>query len=95
MTSTLRAGFDALQHRNYRLYQGSQFISLIGSWMQAVSLPWLVLELGGSPLHLAMVVALQFGSPSGRSWRARWRSTGGAVPPSSWAGWRSEPCSRS
>jgi MFS family permease len=61
MTSNLRAGFAALRHRNYRLYQGSQFISLIGSWMQAVSLPWLVLELGGSPLQLAAVVALQFG----------------------------------
>jgi len=61
MSSTLRDGFSALRHRNYRLYQGSQFVSLVGSWMQGVSLPWLILELGGSPLQLGLVVALQFG----------------------------------
>ena len=61
MSSNLRQGFSALRHRNYRLYQGSQFVSLVGSWMQGVSLPWLILELGGSPLQLGLVVALQFG----------------------------------
>ena len=61
MSSNLREGFSALRHRNYRLYQGSQFVSLVGSWMQGVSLPWLILELGGSPLQLGLVVALQFG----------------------------------
>jgi len=35
-------------------------VSLIGTWMQSVSQPWLVLLLGGSPLDLGLVVALQF-----------------------------------
>ena len=52
--------FSALRHRNYRLYWMSQLISLIGGWMQGVSLPWLVLELGGSATQLGIVVALQF-----------------------------------
>ncbi len=53
-------GFVALRHRNYRLYWFGQIASLIGTWMQSVSQPWLVLELGGSPLQLGTVLALQF-----------------------------------
>ncbi len=37
--------FRALQHRNYRLYFGGQFISLLGTWMQAPALSWLAYEL--------------------------------------------------
>jgi MFS family permease len=55
-----RRGFVALRHRNYRLYWFGQIASLIGTWMQSVSQPWLVLELGGSPLQLGTVLALQF-----------------------------------
>ena len=61
LTSRPVGGFTALRHRNYRLYSLSQLVSYIGSWMQGVSLPWLMLEVGGSPLQLGMVVALQFG----------------------------------
>jgi MFS family permease len=57
----LKRGFEALGVRNYRLYWGGQVVSLIGTWMQQVSLPWLVLELGGSPLQLGFVAVLQFG----------------------------------
>lgn len=53
-------GFGALRHRNFRLYWSGQVISLIGTWMQSVSQPWLVLELGGSPLQVGSVIALQF-----------------------------------
>jgi MFS family permease len=56
----LRRGFAALRHRNYRLYWIGQIVSLIGTWMQSVTQPWLVLELGGSPLQLGLVLALQF-----------------------------------
>jgi MFS family permease len=56
----LRRGFTALRHRNYRLYWIGQIVSLIGTWMQSVTQPWLVLELGGSPLQLGLVLALQF-----------------------------------
>ena len=53
-------GFSALRHRNYRLYWTGQVVSLIGTWMGTVTLPWLVLQLGGTPLQLGVVVALQF-----------------------------------
>ncbi|MEP6680611.1 MAG: MFS transporter [Chloroflexota bacterium] len=55
-----RRGFVALRHRNYRLYWFGQIASLVGTWMQSVSQPWLVLQLGGSPLQLGTVLALQF-----------------------------------
>ena len=56
----LARGFSALRHRNYRLYWIGQVVSLIGTWMGTVTLPWLVLQLGGSPLQLGIVIALQF-----------------------------------
>lgn len=55
-----RQGFVALRHRNYRLYWFGQVVSLIGTWMGSVTLPWLVLQLGASPFQLAVVIALQF-----------------------------------
>ena len=57
----LKRGFAALGVRNYRLYWSGQVVSLVGTWMQQVSLPWLVLALGGSPLQLGFVAVLQFG----------------------------------
>lgn len=57
----LRHGFAALGVRNYRLYWSGQLVSLTGTWMQQVSLPWLVLALGGSPIQLGLVAMLQFG----------------------------------
>jgi MFS family permease len=56
----LTRGFSAMRHRNYRLYWFGQMGSLVGAWMQSVALPWLVLELGGSPLQLGTVLALMF-----------------------------------
>ena len=57
----LKRGFEALGIRNYRLYWSGQVVSLIGTWMQQVSLPWLILSLGGTPLQLGFVAVLQFG----------------------------------
>ena len=57
----LKRGFAALGIRNYRLYWTGQVVSLVGTWMQQVSLPWLVLALGGSPIQLGFVAVLQFG----------------------------------
>src|ERR671914_566340 len=57
----LRRVFEALGIRNYRLYWAGQVVSLIGTWMQQVSLPWLVLALGGTPIQLGFVAVLQFG----------------------------------
>lgn len=53
-------GFSAVRHRNFRLYWIGQIVSLVGTWMQSVSQPWLVLLLGGSPIQLGAVLALQF-----------------------------------
>jgi len=49
-----------MRHRNYRLFWIGQVLSLVGTWMQSVSEPWLVLLLGGSPLQLGIVLALEF-----------------------------------
>jgi MFS family permease len=56
----LGRGFIAVRHRNFRLYWTGQIVSLVGTWMQTVSQPWLVLLLGGSYIQLGIVVALQF-----------------------------------
>jgi MFS family permease len=56
----LKRGFSALEVRNYRLYWSGQIISRVGTWMQQVSIPWLVLALGGSPLQLGIAAALEF-----------------------------------
>lgn len=48
----------ALQHRNFRLFIGGQFISLCGTWMQSVALAWLVLELTDSTLKTGLVTTL-------------------------------------
>lgn len=61
LPSRVSGGFGALRHRNYRIYTGSQFVSQVGWWMQGVALPWLLLELGGTPTQLGLIVALQFG----------------------------------
>ena len=54
-------GFVAMRHPNYRRYWFGQIGSLVGAWMQSVALPWLVLQLGGSPLQLGLVMAFMFG----------------------------------
>jgi MFS family permease len=57
----LTSGFRAMRHPNYRRYWFGQIGSLVGAWMQSVALPWLVLQLGGSPLELGLVMASLFG----------------------------------
>lgn len=54
------ATFASLRVRNYRLYFTGQAISLVGTWMQSVSLSWLVLELAHSGTMIGLVVATQF-----------------------------------
>ncbi len=54
-------GFVAMRHPNYRRYWFGQVGSVVGTWMQSVALPWLVLQLGGSPIQLGMVMAFMFG----------------------------------
>jgi MFS family permease len=47
--------FRSLKYRNYRLFFGGQGISLIGTWMQRIAMPWLVYHITGSPLLLGIV----------------------------------------
>jgi MFS family permease len=51
MTSMLRS----LKHRNFRLFFFGQGVSLIGTWMQSVALPWLVYRLTESVVLLGVV----------------------------------------
>ncbi len=48
----------ALRHRNFQLFVGGQFISLIGTWMQTVAVGWLVLGLTNSPFQVGLVSTL-------------------------------------
>jgi MFS family permease len=47
--------FRSLQYRNYRLFFTGQSISLIGTWMQRIAMPWLVYHMTGSALLLGVV----------------------------------------
>jgi MFS family permease len=47
--------FRSLRFRNYRLFFSGQSISLIGTWMQRIALPWLVYHMTGSALLLGVV----------------------------------------
>jgi MFS family permease len=59
--TTARRSLTAFGHRNYRLFFGGQFVSLVGTWMQQVAQAWLVMELSDSdPLWLGVVATAQF-----------------------------------
>ncbi|HJT16037.1 MAG TPA: MFS transporter [Thermoanaerobaculia bacterium] len=47
--------FEAFRERDYRLFWTTQFISNIGSWMQAIARGWLVYRLTDSPFLLGFV----------------------------------------
>ncbi|MBA3738654.1 MAG: MFS transporter [Actinobacteria bacterium] len=57
----LRRTFRGLQTRNYRLFFTGQIVSAVGTWMQRVAQDWLILELGGGAIELAIALALQSG----------------------------------
>jgi len=54
-TSRSKVIFRSLQYRNYRLFFSGQSISLIGTWMQRIAMPWLVYHLTGSVFLLGAV----------------------------------------
>lgn len=53
--------FGSLRIRNYRLFLIGQAVSFTGTWMAAVALAWLVLDLTGSGLAVGITLGLQFG----------------------------------
>ncbi len=50
----LKTIFRSLQYRNYRLFFGGQSISLIGTWIQRIAVPWLVYSISGSAFLLGV-----------------------------------------
>jgi len=47
-------GFGALQHRNFRVFFYGQTLALIGTWIQATAMSWLVYRLSGSAFLLGV-----------------------------------------
>jgi MFS family permease len=47
--------FQALRHRNFRLWFFGQLTSLVGTWMQTIAQNWLVYQLTGSARDLGLV----------------------------------------
>lgn len=54
-TGRFKVVFRSLNYRNYRLFFTGQSISLIGTWMQRIAMPWLVYHMTGSALLLGIV----------------------------------------
>ena len=57
---TMKSRFPALENPTYRAFFLSQTVSLTGTWMQNLALPWLAYTLTGSPFLLGLVGAVQF-----------------------------------
>ena len=60
IANKLHRNFHALSHTNFRIFWFGQIVSLIGTWMQTISLPWLAYTLTHSPFLLGLVGAMQF-----------------------------------
>ena len=54
-TSGIKSTFRSLRYRNFRLYFSGQSISLIGTWIQRIAIPWLVYDLTGSVFMLGLI----------------------------------------
>jgi len=54
-TNRFNTIFRSLKYRNYRLFFSGQSLSLIGTWMQRIAMPWLVYHMTGSALLLGVV----------------------------------------
>jgi len=52
--------FRALRHRNFRLFWWGQVVSLVGTWMQSLTIGWLVWRLTHSPFWLGVAGAMPF-----------------------------------
>jgi MFS family permease len=52
---SLRHGLRAFRHRNYCLFFFGQGVSVIGTWMQATALPWMVFAIRHSEADLGIV----------------------------------------
>jgi MFS family permease len=48
------------KHRNYRLFFSGQVVSLVGTWMQNISLAWYVIDLTHSPVAVGFLAFCRF-----------------------------------
>ncbi len=53
--SGLKNIFRSLKYRNFRLFFGGQSISLVGTWIQRIAMPWLVYDISHSVVLLGIV----------------------------------------
>lgn len=53
--SGFKSTFRSLRYRNYRLFFTGQSVSLIGTWIQSITIPWLVYHLTNSAFLLGVV----------------------------------------
>src|SRR5512137_1218083 len=54
-SSRIKIVFRSLKYRNYRLFFGGQSLSLIGTWMQRIAMPWMVYHMTQSAFLLGVV----------------------------------------
>ncbi len=60
LLSSLIDPFAALRNRDFRIYVLGQGLSLIGTFMQATALQWLIWRITGDPVQQSIVAALTF-----------------------------------
>jgi MFS family permease len=58
LVSGIYQRFPALSHRHYRGFFYAQLVSLIGTWMQMATVPWLINQQTHSPYMVGLVNAL-------------------------------------
>jgi MFS family permease len=51
----ITARFPALASRNFRIFWLGQFVSLIGTWMQNTTQPYLAYRITGQPIYLGLI----------------------------------------
>jgi len=54
-TSGFKNIFRSLHSKNYRLFFYGQSISLVGTWIQRIAVPWMVYDMTGSVFYLGLV----------------------------------------
>jgi MFS family permease len=54
ITDRFQVVFRSLKYKNYRLFFYGQSVSLIGTWMQRIAVPWLVYKITGSAMLLGI-----------------------------------------
>src|SRR4029079_18788926 len=60
MGTERRGTFSSLRVRNFRLFVVGQLLSNVGTWMQLIALPLLVLQMTNSGVALGLVTALGY-----------------------------------